>query len=158
MSEENKNFLVHMNKFDTVIHYLIGWLHSFRFRCLLLMLFLGLSVSFPNLIAHGRLVTTDIYLTATVIASLWAFHVFLRFPEGKSAFILGILLGLVSVFKFSGILLYIVFPLILVFLFLRQRILGNTVDCYFVINKKDSFLECRSYCCDSADHQFMLPV
>ncbi|MBF0286415.1 MAG: glycosyltransferase family 39 protein [SAR324 cluster bacterium] len=93
----------------------------------------------PNLIAHGRLVTTDIYLTAAMIGSLWAFNFFLKFPGGKSAIVLGSVLGVVSVFKFSGILLYAVFPLVLVFLFLRRQIFRSAADCYFVLNKKTIF-------------------
>ncbi|MBF0279327.1 MAG: glycosyltransferase family 39 protein [SAR324 cluster bacterium] len=75
----------------------------------------------PNLIAHGRLITTDIYFTAMVIGSLWGFDYFLRYPGWKSIFPLGMGLGLASVFKFSGVILFAILPLVLFFLFLIQR-------------------------------------
>lgn len=64
----------------------------------------------PNLLAHGPLVTPDIYLTAAIVGSLWAFDRLLRKPVAKSALVLGLALGLAALAKLTGILLLGIFP------------------------------------------------
>lgn len=65
----------------------------------------------PNLLAHGRLVTPDIYLTATVVAALWAFDALLRRPRWTASLALGMALGLAALSKLTGLLLFGLLPL-----------------------------------------------
>jgi hypothetical protein len=64
----------------------------------------------PNLLAHGALATPDIYLTAGIIGSLWAFDWLLRRPGWAPASVLGIAMGAACLSKFTGLLLLGVLP------------------------------------------------
>lgn len=66
----------------------------------------------PNLLAHGRLVTPDIYLTATIVAALWSLDGLLARPRWHASLILGLALGLAALSKLTGLLLFILFLLI----------------------------------------------
>jgi hypothetical protein len=66
----------------------------------------------PNLLAHGPLVTPDIYLTAALIGSLWAFDGMLRRPGWAAGSALGTALGAASLAKYTGLLLFAIFPLL----------------------------------------------
>jgi hypothetical protein len=70
----------------------------------------GLS---PNLLAHGPLVTPDIYLAASMIGSLLAFDSLLRRPGWVSGMLLGLTLSAAGLAKHTGVLLMAIFPLIL---------------------------------------------
>lgn len=65
----------------------------------------------PNLLAHGRLVTPDIYLTAAMVASLWAFDRLLDEPKWRWSILLGVCLGLAALCKLTGLLLFVLLPL-----------------------------------------------
>lgn len=75
----------------------------------------------PNLLAHGRLVTTDIYFTAAVVGSLWAFDGFLRKPGLVRAFAWGSTLGLAVLCKFTGLLLFIIYPVAALCMYAMRR-------------------------------------
>jgi len=75
----------------------------------------------PNLLAHGPLITPDIYLTAAIVGSLWAFDRLLRRPAAKSTLILGLALGLAALAKLTGLLLLGIFPSLLALLQLAAR-------------------------------------
>ncbi|MGH7139142.1 MAG: ArnT family glycosyltransferase, partial [Pirellulales bacterium] len=64
----------------------------------------------PNLLAHGRLVTPDIYLAAATIASLWAFDRLLDAPSLPRAAVLGLSLGLAAISKLTGLSLFVLLP------------------------------------------------
>lgn len=66
----------------------------------------------PNLLAHGRLVTPDIYLTAAIVAALWSLDRLLTRPRWHTSLILGLALGLAALSKLTGLLLFILVPLI----------------------------------------------
>jgi hypothetical protein len=66
----------------------------------------------PNLLAHGPLITPDIYLACAVVGSLWAFDRLLRRPGTASAAVLGLALGLAAMCKLTGLLLFALFPAI----------------------------------------------
>lgn len=66
----------------------------------------------PNLLAHGRLVTPDIYLTAAIVAALWSLDRLLARPRWHTSLILGLALGLAALSKLTGLLLFILVPLI----------------------------------------------
>ncbi len=81
----------------------------------------GFACLSPNLLAHGPLITPDIYLTAAVVGSLWAFDRLLRRPDAKSAVILGVALGLAALAKLTGLLLLGIFPALLLALQVLAR-------------------------------------
>lgn len=73
-----------------------------------------LYVADPNVIAHGHYVTTDLGIAAFIF---FAFHSFLRFlkkPDLKHVILFGIVLGLAQLAKFSAVLLFPYFGLIIV--------------------------------------------
>ena len=76
----------------------------------------------PNLLAHGPLITPDIYLTAAIVGSLWAFDRLLRRPGVTSALVLGLALGLAALAKLTGLLLLGVVPALLAALQLAARL------------------------------------
>ncbi|MDD5672936.1 MAG: glycosyltransferase family 39 protein [Chitinivibrionales bacterium] len=81
----------------------------------------------PDLIAHGSLTTTDIHFAAALVGSLWAFDVFLRKPGWRSALMLGAALGLATVCKFTGVLLFAVLPATALAMFFTERARPETL-------------------------------
>jgi hypothetical protein len=78
----------------------------------------------PNMLAHGPLVTPDIYLTAAIMASLWAFDRLLARPTWATSVLLGLCVGAATLCKLPGLLLFLLVPLSLVcqwLLDLRRR-------------------------------------
>jgi hypothetical protein len=60
----------------------------------------------PNLIAHGRLVTTDLGITALFFLSVYAFWRFLRRPSLPALLLAGFAVGLAQSTKFSAMLIF----------------------------------------------------
>lgn len=75
---------------------------------------LGLLIFEPNLIAHGSLVTTDMALTATAFAAVYAFYRYRRKPGVSRLLLTGVAVGLMLASKHSGILMPPVLFLLLV--------------------------------------------
>jgi len=75
----------------------------------------------PNMLAHGRLVTPDIYLTAAIAGSLWAFDRLLSRPTWARSVLLGLCLGAAALCKLPGLLLFLLFPLLL----LREQLFNR---------------------------------
>ena len=78
----------------------------------------------PNIIAHSRLVTTDLGVTATFFIALYYFYKFIKKPSWLNIFLTGIALGIAQLVKFSNILL-LVYLVILIFalvLFYKKKI------------------------------------
>ncbi len=57
----------------------------------------------PNLLAHGRLVTPDIGVTAAIVAAGWAAHRAWAAPSVPRAALAGLLVGAACLAKFSGV-------------------------------------------------------
>ncbi len=74
------------------------------------LLSLSLWVFCPNILAHGRLVTTDVGSTALGVAATYLFWRYLERPGWTWAIAAGIALGLAQLTKFSMLLLYAVWP------------------------------------------------
>jgi hypothetical protein len=89
-----------------------GYARSLYGRAGALLALLVICLS-PNVLAHGRLVTPDIYLAAAILGSLWAFDRLLRAPTWVSSLSLGLCLGAAALCKLTGLLLFLLFPLIL---------------------------------------------
>jgi hypothetical protein len=67
----------------------------------------------PNLLAHGPLITPDVYLTAGLLGSLWAFDALLRRPGWRTALLLGLALGAACLAKLTALLLFVILPPVL---------------------------------------------
>ncbi len=66
----------------------------------------------PNLLAHGRLITTDAAAAAFMLGATFLFWRYLERPTGARAAVAGLALGLAQLVKFSSLLLYGIWPLI----------------------------------------------
>ena len=88
-------------------------------------LFALLLFSFsPNILAHSRLVTTDLGVTASFFITLFYFYKFLKKPSWKYLAYSGIAFGIAQLVKFSNIFLVIYMGLlvILALFLLRKKI------------------------------------
>jgi hypothetical protein len=74
------------------------------------LLSLSLWVFCPNILAHARLVTTDVGSASIGFAATYLFWSYLRNPTWRGASLAGVALGLAQLTKFSMILLYAVWP------------------------------------------------
>jgi 4-amino-4-deoxy-L-arabinose transferase-like glycosyltransferase len=76
------------------------------------LLSLSLWVLCPNVLAHARLVTTDLGATALGAAATYLFWRYLEKPGWPSAAAAGVALGIAQLSKFSMLLLYAVWPFV----------------------------------------------
>jgi hypothetical protein len=83
------------------------------------LLSLVLWVFCPNILAHARLITSDVCSTALGVAATYVFWRYLRKPAWGWAVAAGLALGVAQLTKFSMLLLYAVWP----FLWLVQLVL-----------------------------------
>ncbi|MGO9598937.1 MAG: ArnT family glycosyltransferase [Isosphaeraceae bacterium] len=74
------------------------------------LLSLSLWCFCPNILAHSRLVTTDLGATAMGVLATYGFWLYLRRPSWLRATGAGVVLGLAQLSKFSMLLLYAVWP------------------------------------------------
>ncbi|HEV3137410.1 MAG TPA: glycosyltransferase family 39 protein [Pirellulales bacterium] len=90
----------------------------------------------PDMLAHGSLVTTDIYLAGAVLASLWAFDVLLQRPNWPAVCGLGVSVGAAMLCKFTGILLVLLLPAAALVLWACKRLrLGDDRESLVVSRK-----------------------
>ena len=71
---------------------------------------LTLWVFCPNILAHARLITSDLGSTALGVAATYVFWRYLHQPSWRWAAAAGVMLGLAQLTKFSMLLLYLVWP------------------------------------------------
>ncbi len=76
------------------------------------LLSLALWVFCPNVLAHGRLITSDASSTAMGVAATYAFWRYLSGPSWRRAAVAGMVLGIAQLSKFSMLLLYGAWPLL----------------------------------------------
>ncbi|MCL5406899.1 MAG: glycosyltransferase family 39 protein [Patescibacteria group bacterium] len=75
----------------------------------------------PNILAHGRLATTDIGVTFFFLLTCWAIRKYYLKPNVKNAVFLGLAVALVLLSKFSGlVILPIVFLSLMLLWFLKK--------------------------------------
>ncbi len=95
------------------------------------LLSLCLWVFCPNILAHCRLITTDVGSTAMGVAATFVFWLYLRKPSWWMAAASGIMLGLAQLSKFSMLLLLALWPFLwlvrLVLVKPRGQILRRTL-------------------------------
>ena len=74
----------------------------------------GLYVLEPNLIAHSRLITTDIYAAGTITLALYLFWRFGNHPSFLRGGLAALALGIAQIAKYSAIMLYPILLLLIV--------------------------------------------
>lgn len=102
---------------------------------------LSLYVFYPDIIAHGRLVTTDIAAAFGYVSATYFFDKALKRPNIKSLLIAAIFLAVAQLLKFSAILLFVIFIIYIILKFLldlneidaKQKLVQN-LKSYFVIS------------------------
>jgi len=80
----------------------------------------------PNILAHGHLATTDIGLVFFLLLACWLLRNYLLKASFERAILLGLLIGLVILAKFSGIIIIpiVIIGLIWLWIFRRPKILS----------------------------------
>ena len=81
-----------------------------------------LCVFEPNLLAHGAQVTTDMAATATIFAAVYALYRYVKKPTIGRMLVLGLVLGVAAVAKFSAAALLPILVVCLVAETLRERL------------------------------------
>ncbi len=66
----------------------------------------------PNVLAHDRLITTDVGASAIGFAATFLFWRFLKTPNWPRACLVGLVLGLAQLSKFSMLSLYVLWPVL----------------------------------------------
>lgn len=73
-----------------------------------------LFVADPNIIGHSHYVTTDIGIAAFIFFSIYFFVRFLKNPSWKNVVLSGLFLGLANLAKFSAVILFPLFGLLVI--------------------------------------------
>ena len=76
------------------------------------LLSLALWCVCPNILAHARLITSDVGATSLGLAATYAFWRYLHQPTWRRAGLAGLILGLALLSKFSLLLLYPLWPIL----------------------------------------------
>ncbi len=84
--------------------FVFKWARELFGNCAGLLALFFFSFS-PTLIAHGRLVTTDVGAAAGIFIATYYFIKVLKFPTKKNIILAGVFFGLAELLKFSAILL-----------------------------------------------------
>ena len=94
----------------------------------------------PNLLAHSRLITTDLFATLMITASLYSFWAFLNRGGWKRGLVSSAVLGTSQLAKYSCVFLY---PLFLLLTFLRwiSEIRGSNRS----VTRADNLLKATGY-------------
>lgn len=108
---------------------LLGWLlyrwakELYGYKGALFALFL--YVFNPNIIAHSSLITIDIGASCLIFLSVYCFWKYLMNRDILSIIIAGVALGLAQLAKFTALLLYPIFFIIIIFLILNRNLSGE---------------------------------
>lgn len=76
----------------------------------------------PNIIAHGRYITTDVGMAAFFFITIYYFTKYLKSPTWKYLLLSAMFCGLAQASKFSAIILFIILPLLFI---IRQLYVAN---------------------------------
>jgi hypothetical protein len=79
------------------------------------LLSLALWCFCPNILAHARLITTDVAAASLIVGATYVFWLYLRKPTWPRAVGAGLALGVVQLVKFSALLLYGLWPVLWLF-------------------------------------------
>ncbi len=102
--------MIFWSRIPMILVLIVGGLYTFLFGkeffgAKIGLLALVLYSFSPTLLAHGRLVTTDVGIATGVIIAFYYFFKMLKKPTKKNVFLAGIGLGLALLLKFTGIFL-----------------------------------------------------
>ena len=61
----------------------------------------------PNFLAHGAYVTTDIGASLTMLAAIYAFYRYVKFPSMPRMIAVGAAVGLAMTAKFTGVFMFL---------------------------------------------------
>jgi len=89
------------------------------------LLVLTLYVFYPDVLAHGRLVTTDIAAALGYVLTIYFFDKALRENTRKATFVAALAFGVAQLLKFSAFLLFAVLLFQAVYVFLANRKKGE---------------------------------
>lgn len=91
----------------------------------------------PNILGHNHYVTTDIGIAAFIFISFYYFIKFIKNPSWKNTILAGIFLGLAELAKFSAVLLFPFFTLIIVIyaIFKKNPAFENTAVFKYKLKK-----------------------
>ena len=96
----------------------------------------GMTWFSPNVLAHARLVTTDVGAAFSIALSLYCFHLFLNRSNTPRMLLAGVTLGLAQLVKFTALFLYPVM-IVLVWWWVRRhspRSVKNLVSRVFLVS------------------------
>lgn len=82
----------------------------------------------PNLIAHGRLATNDIHLTFGVVLVVFAVDMLLKRPRWQAALLLGLGLALALLSKFTGVVVFLLTPIVIAVCLLLAKFAQQTSE------------------------------
>ncbi len=85
----------------------------------------------PNILGHNHYVTTDLGIAAFFTFSFYYFLKFIKKPTWKNALVGGFFLGLLQLAKFSSIIAFPIFGLVLIIYPLVKKINGNRLQVWF---------------------------
>jgi hypothetical protein len=121
IAEEPPPFLYRMKtgRYATIFVFSLLCLYVYRWSSRLYgwsggLLSLFLCILSPNLIAHARLITTDIFASATITISLYYFWNMYRKPGFGSVAKSSLALGVAQIGKYSAVFLFPILLLIVV--------------------------------------------
>ena len=125
-SENNADKIIFLSRLPIILLMLLAGFFLFKWtrelagdKASLITLFL--YTFSPNIIAHGRFVTTDLGVTAFIIIAFYAYWWFLQKPCSGRLLVAGFAFFLLQVSKFSAPLLIPVFGLIALLSHMSQR-------------------------------------
>jgi 4-amino-4-deoxy-L-arabinose transferase-like glycosyltransferase len=75
---------------------------------------LALYMLSPNIIAHSRLITTDVFALGMILISMYCFWRFLKFGGWRNAVLSAFMVGLSQLAKYVAIFLFPVFLIIVI--------------------------------------------
>ena len=94
---------------------LFYWFAKSYFGRKVAALALFIFVLSPTILAHGRLVTTDIGASIGFLIGTWTFLRFLDNPNSKNIFVAGLAFGIAELLKYSTFLLVPIYAILLIF-------------------------------------------
>ena len=92
------------------------------------LLALALYAFSPNIIAHGRLITTDLFVLLAILAATYFFWRFLSHPDWKNCAISALCFGLAQIAKYSAVFLVPIFFIVFVVRVLARNRSASVAD------------------------------
>lgn len=83
----------------------------------------------PNILGHNHYVTTDIGIAASIFIATYYFVKFIKVPSWKNVVLAGIFLGVAQFTKFSAVLLFPIFGLVVILygIFKKKQAMDDTL-------------------------------